>query len=429
MDDPSYLKLLPLFPDYAFGDEQIDGLVPACRVESWEKFIEAMRTPGHNMAKGEIVYRGQAGHHWYLSSTLSRLFGGGTVPSGHEASLLHEFRLAMRGRGLDLSNIADDREVWALGQHHGLCTPLIDWTKSPYVALFFAFDEMDVEGLENPTRAVFCLNMTAIREILPGMIFEPTHHENARLVNQAGLFTITPSGGDNLVSAILNALAESDLIDPSKPMDVAHFVSKIHIPNQHRVDCLNTLRKMNIHHANLFPDPGGASKYCNDWLARVVEEERVGEVKAKALEQRQLQEQIEEQEQQQEVAPAKPDPHLISDGVISPDVVTDMLESMLTDRDDYPSDLMAGWAQKIISLYERAAGTDWPERETARAGLKLELRKFFMSNSVNKSVADASALQLLDLFEANWRKVNNRPRPEQKRGGFFKFPDASGDAS
>jgi len=161
----------------------------------------------------------------------------------------------------------------------------------------------------------------------------------------------------------------------------------------------------------------------------VVEEERVGEVKAKALEQRQLQEQIEEQEQQQEVAPAKPDPHLISDGVISPDVVTDMLESMLTDRDDYPSDLMAGWAQKIISLYERAAGTDWPERETARAGLKLELRKFFMSNSVNKSVADASALQLLDLFEANWRKVNNRPRPEQKRGGFFKFPDASGDAS
>ena len=115
MDEPPYFLSLPLFPDHAFGDEQIDGLVPACRVESWEKFIDAMRSPGHNMAKGEIVYRGQAGYNWHLSSTLGRLFDGGSVPPKHEESLLHEFRLAMRGRGLDLSNIADDREVWALG--------------------------------------------------------------------------------------------------------------------------------------------------------------------------------------------------------------------------------------------------------------------------------------------------------------------------
>lgn len=396
MDQPPYFLSLPLFPDHAFGDEQIDGLVPACRVESWEKFIDAMRSPGHNMAKGEIVYRGQAGHDWHLSSTLGRLFDGGSVPREHEESLLHEFRLAMRGRGLDLSNINDDREVWALGQHHGLCTPLIDWTKSPYVALFFAFDEMDVEGAANPSRAVFCLNMTAIRETLPDIIFEPTHHENARLVNQAGLFTITPSGGDNLVSAILNELAENEVIDPSQPMDVARFVSKIHIPNEHRVECLNTLRKMNIHHANLFPDPGGASKYCNDWLARVIDEERRGEAEAQAL----------ELEQAEQAARSEPVVPLIAGDADQSDTIAQILRNTVRNDAEYPLEMLTAWASRIVSLYERTAETDWPERTSSELRLKIEFRKFLMSNSVNRAVAETGARRLVDFFKAQWKAAN-----------------------
>lgn len=394
MDEPPYLQTLPLFPGYAFGNEKIDGLVPACRVESWEKFIEAMQTPHHNRAKGGFMYRGQAGHAWPLSSTLSRLFDDGSVPREHEESLLHEFRLAMRGRGLDLSNIADDREVWALGQHHGLCTPLIDWTKSPYVALFFAFDEMDVEGVENPSRAVFCLNITAIRENLPEIIFEPTHHENARLVNQAGLFTITLSGGDNLVSDIINELAENGVIDPAQPMDVARFISKIHVPNNHRVECLNTLRKMNIHHANLFPDPGGASKYCNDWLSRLIEEERRDAAEAQAI------------EEMADRALAEADPTLITGEAISAEAIAKLLRNTVRNDSEYPPEMLADWASKLISLYERMAGTDWPERAASETRLKIEFRKFLMSNSVNRAVAETGARRLVDFFKSSWRATN-----------------------
>jgi hypothetical protein len=391
MDASPYLQTLPLFPDYAFGIEKIDGLVPACRVKSWEEFIKAMQTPDHNRAKGGFMYRGQAGHSWPLSSTLSRLFDDGSVPREHEESLLHEFRLAMRGRGLDLSNIADDREVWALGQHHGLCTPLIDWTKSPYVALFFAFDEMDVEGVENPSRAVFCLNMTAIRENLPEIIFEPTHHENARLVNQAGLFTITLSGGDNLVSDIINELAENGVIDPTQPMDVARFISKIHVPNNHRVECLNTLRKMNIHHANLFPDPGGASKYCNDWLSRLIEEERRDAAEAQAI------------SEMADRALAKPDPTLISGGPISAESIVGLLHNTLRNDSEFPQAALADWASKLIALYERTATTDWPERAPSIAMLKVGFRRILLSNGVERAVAEACADRLVDFFKANWR--------------------------
>ena len=397
-----YLSL-PLFPDYAFGDARIDGLVPACRVESWEAFIAAMQSPDHNKAKGEFVYRGQRGHDWHLSSTLARLFDGGSVPAEHEGNLLGQFRLAMRGRGLDVSNLAE-QEIWAFGQHNGLRTPLIDWTKSPYVALFFAFDEPDAEGQENASRAVFCLNMTAIRadETLSEIIFEPTHHENARLVNQAGLFTVTPSGKDNLVSAILNELVDNEIINPDDPMDVARYISKIHVPNEHRVDCLNTLRKMNIHHANLFPDAGGASKYCNDWLSRLIEEERRDAAEAVEL------------EQAEEAQAVEPVQNLIAGSVEQSDAIARILRNTVRNDAEYPPELLAGWASKLISLYERTAETDWPDREASRLRLKIEFRKFLMSNSVNRAVAETGARRLMEYFEALWRAV-----PKVIDGGNF----------
>lgn len=400
MADP-YFRSLPLFPTYSFGDVAIDGLVPACRVESWEAFIAAMRSPDHNRAAGEFVYRGQAGHNWHLSSTLARPFDGGAVPGQHQENLLAQFRLAMRGRGLDCSKL-EDEELWAFGQHHGLRTPLIDWTKSPYVALFFAFDEPDVlDIIPNYSRAIFCLNMAAIRadENLSQIIFEPTHHENARLVNQAGLFTITPSGKDNLVSAILNELADNEVINPDDPMDVARYIAKIHVPNENRVECLNTLRKMNIHHANLFPDPGGASKYCNDWLARLIDEEKRDA--AEALE-------AKKEELEKKVDPAA----VAAEEGENTALISKILRQTLNNKADYPDDLLLNWSGKIDSLHSRNAETDWPKRPASQVRLKLDFRKFFLSNGLDKEMAEICARRMIGFFIAKWRAAHKDPNED-----------------
>lgn len=322
----AYLEALPEHPEFVLPNDAVDGLLPSAKVQSWEALLKILQGPDFKKTKNDLVYRGHAGHDWQLSSTLGRLFDGGDIPSDKRAKLLRQFKLSMRGRGYDLAPLQIDEEVWAVGQHHGLNTPLLDWTRSPFVALFFAFSryENQDDTENNPSRAIFCINKTKLEEdlgedVVEELFLEPEDHRNSRLVNQSGLFTIAPDGQDNLVSLIVNKLDDAELLGsvdetetsvdegsavflqiadaaPTQSADqgsdepqvifsvsdrkraklLARYIFKLHIPNSiaDRKGCLEALRQMNIHHGNLFPDPGGASEFCNDWLERLLEDEK-----------------------------------------------------------------------------------------------------------------------------------------------------------
>ena len=213
-----------------------------------------------------FIYRGQSDATWPLQPTLDRLVTSptSTVRGQH----LKCFRLSARGRrGPNPPRIDDDNGWWALGQHHGLATPLLDWTESPFVALYFAIEGM--RSLQSRNCAVWAVSQEMIQENnarieadvnakpIDGRkpiieVVRPMSDENARLVSQRGLFTRSPNNMD-IEQWVRRFNA------PSNTMELI----KISVPRRDADDCLRYLNRMNINRSTLFPDLEGASLYCN----------------------------------------------------------------------------------------------------------------------------------------------------------------------
>jgi hypothetical protein len=245
-------------------------------LESWTQFYDFIAT--HFEDKPAYIFRGQGDAQWKVKSTLDRLEDKHpthrlriddrleclSAPPVLREEHLRAFRQATRGRPGVAPPPADDNECWAFGQHHGLATPMLDWTLSPFVALFFAFEEEN----DAKQRAVFALSASVIREKHspddPAPIpFLPANEVSYRLLVQAGLFLKMPRKTEleDYVRSHFGEDTERWSQDPrARPVLV-----KILIANNegHRAACLKTLNKMNINRMTLFPDLDGAAKYIN----------------------------------------------------------------------------------------------------------------------------------------------------------------------
>ncbi len=265
----AYHPTLPAFPEFGTGDPAVDGLIPSARVKNWKRFESIISQPFFKDRENDFIFRGQRRYDWQLIPTLGRVSAtaSGAINPARAEEHLAEFRLAMRGKvsGLELAD--EDAELWAIGQHHGLHTHLLDWTRSPFIALYFAFYEPSPpnERPKSYSRTIFGLNKTKIEELDPEIVVQPRRNDHARLINQAGLFTQSPFEEETLETKLINLLA-ADGVNVDEPNELAQFIFKIHIPDSGREDCLRQLRQMNIHQGSIFPDPIGASGYCNELL-------------------------------------------------------------------------------------------------------------------------------------------------------------------
>lgn len=255
--------------------DAVSGRIPVTRLESWRDFTDLLESDFFNRPGVQLVFRGHRRFDWSLMPTLGRLTTNGIVTEALAQAQLERFKRAVRGRLNDAALVDEDDELWSVGQHHGLMTPLLDWTYSPYVALFFAFHKDDSkEDAANPYRAVYVLNKSFLteHEVETGIrLWEPRRDDHGRLVNQAGLFTFSPTDA-TIENKLANVLADDELFEDEElraasedeqPDILARYICKIYIRNEERDACLRHLRRMNVHHASLFPDLLGASEYCN----------------------------------------------------------------------------------------------------------------------------------------------------------------------
>ena len=269
-------------------NDKFSGRIPITRLDSWREFADLLECSFFNRPDTQFVFRGHRRADWALMPTLARISANNIITSDLANMQLARFKMAVRGRMRDaaLVEAGQEDELWSVGQHHGLMTPLLDWTYSPYVALFFAFQKEDSEDeLDNDYRAVYVVNKSFLNEYQEETtirVVEPRKDHHGRLVNQAGLFTFSPydstiesrlvdylSGDESPDDRLKKAVLETETALPTRAEDeaeiLAGYICKILIRNDgnERDACVRHLRRMNVHHASLFPDLIGASEYCN----------------------------------------------------------------------------------------------------------------------------------------------------------------------
>ncbi|MFZ3024556.1 FRG domain-containing protein [Pseudomonas sp.] len=247
---------------------QFSAGVKEINLSSWKYFSDYVNQ--ELLTYKNYVYRGHASSDWKLEPTLDRIIKKPTSPKRKEH--LENFMYSARGRrGSNPPKLYSENDWWALGQHQGLYTPLLDWTESPFVALFFAMANAQQE--HSKKCSVFALFQKSVEIYSQNIINDPNTqeiqgrkpiteiirpltNENSRLVNQRGLFTRSPNNID------LEAWINSNHAKENPDQQWWHLM-KINIPKTGHNDCLKYLNRMNINHATLFPDLEGASRFCN----------------------------------------------------------------------------------------------------------------------------------------------------------------------
>lgn len=240
------------------------------RVKSWSDFNEYIAT------REGWAFRGQADASWPLLSSLSRRLQRLKVPPAQwnerEERAIRIFRRKAHVYLQDKAALQNDLRCLAMMQHHGAPTRLLDFTKSPYVAAFFALEQARgvpgaVYSLNTPwiwgSAPRFDLGLTrdAIDPRVPGN-FERHFAKNEvpvvwfgepaemdwRLVAQSGLF-VMPGVLDKPVNELLEQYGHEQAL-----------VERVVLSPELRPEAMRALYRMNITYATLFADLEGLAR-------------------------------------------------------------------------------------------------------------------------------------------------------------------------
>jgi len=122
------------------------------KIDNWEDFLSSAKKWTKEGPNGPNIYRGQADEKWNLIPSLSRLL----IQKGHnprsatfsENKVLERFKKLYRENDdlIKKLNRNDLLAWWEIMQQYSWPTRLLDWTKSPFVALYFAVSSLPDEN-------------------------------------------------------------------------------------------------------------------------------------------------------------------------------------------------------------------------------------------------------------------------------------------
>ena len=273
------------------------------RVETFEECLELFSQTG-KLSGTFGYYRGHSNEAYDLTTTLDRF--GNDKYGQNEKLLLRQFK-KIAPNFLSSNQLPSSIFEWfALMQHYGVPTRLLDLTTSPFVALYFAVQDFNNES----DAAIWRINPSLLHEgslirlkennfpfeiknhgfhqpefltdeyfeetFLSGkyetcFILEPEKTEQ-RLYQQQGAFLVSSGKGvqsNKILTDVMFDLIEKKAYKYGGGKDKGFWdwnLVKVIIPYNLKKKLFLQLLDMNINSSTLFPDLSGAAKYVTEYV-------------------------------------------------------------------------------------------------------------------------------------------------------------------
>ncbi len=254
---------------------------PEISINSWKEFTDVIE---HLKLQDDwfpnYLFRGQSKVEWTLKPSILRILDefGITRELGlkYEKTIFREFKIKVhhypkiKPEDFKTGNVVLLNSIM---QHYGAPTRLLDWTASPFIALYFAvcsnFDDHAGVFIFNQSTLGTLMNNPSYTED-SDLLYKNeqdsdhisaimTNYETMRYSFQQGSFTVGADISKDHYLLIYNAL-KTKINKNNSPL------CKLIISNNLKFEFLSRLRKLNIRPDILFPDLEGFSASLFDLL-------------------------------------------------------------------------------------------------------------------------------------------------------------------
>ena len=230
------------------------------------------------------VFRGHADSSWRLETTMDRFNFSNKYWA--ETRMLYDLSKNYKTFNLKEIDFNDDVQKIALLQHHGAPTRFLDVTHSPYVAAYFAFENINhnsefcsiygfnylalimqtgklLDGQKDYVGSNLIKNSDSLSDpkIFKKLVLNPDQKDFVGIINPKHLFSrLRNQTGSFLCQGNVNKDFESNLTEINNTIYPEPIFRKYILPTSLRLEVLSDLRKMNITRYTLFQDFDGFSK-------------------------------------------------------------------------------------------------------------------------------------------------------------------------